>query len=71
MLSLEAFLSLYEDSKDRKWLDRAEAAGDFAESWIVFLADHINGKLVILNKPHVRIVAPQCWTTCACIMKDN
>lgn len=34
MLSLEAFLSLYEDSKDRKWLDRAEAAGDFAESWI-------------------------------------
>lgn len=34
LLSLEAFLALYEDSKDAKWLDRAEAAGDFAESWI-------------------------------------
>ena len=34
MLSLEAFLSLYEDKKDPKWLDRAKAAGDFAESWI-------------------------------------
>lgn len=33
MLSLEAFLSLYEDDKDPKWLDRAKAAGDFAESW--------------------------------------
>jgi hypothetical protein len=34
LLSLEAFLSLYEDGKDPKWLDRAKAAGDFAESWI-------------------------------------
>jgi hypothetical protein len=34
MLSLEAFLSLYEDSHEPKWLDYAEAAGDFAESWI-------------------------------------
>ncbi len=31
MLSLEAFLSLYEDKKDPKWLDRAkERRGDFA-----------------------------------------
>ena len=34
LLSLEAFMALYEDSHDPKWLDRAEAAGDFAESWI-------------------------------------
>lgn len=34
LLSLEAFLALYENSHDPKWLDRAEAAGDFAESWI-------------------------------------
>jgi len=34
LLSLEAFLALYEDSHDSKWLDYAEAAGDFAESWI-------------------------------------
>jgi len=34
LLSLEAFLALYEDSHDPKWLDHAEAAGDFAESWI-------------------------------------
>ncbi len=34
LLSPEAFLSLYEDNKDPKWLDRAKAAGDFAESWI-------------------------------------
>jgi hypothetical protein len=34
MLSMEAFLSLYEDNNDPKWLDRAKAAGDFAESWI-------------------------------------
>jgi hypothetical protein len=34
MLSLEAFLSLYESTKDSKWLERAETAGDFAESWI-------------------------------------
>ena len=34
LLSLEAFLALYEDSHDAKWLDHSEAAGDFAESWI-------------------------------------
>jgi hypothetical protein len=34
MLSMEAFLSLYDSSRDAKWLDRAKAAADFAESWI-------------------------------------
>jgi hypothetical protein len=34
LLSLEAFLALYEDSHDPRWLDYAQAAGDFAESWI-------------------------------------
>jgi hypothetical protein len=34
MLSMEAFLSLYDSTKDKKWLDRAKAAADFAESWI-------------------------------------
>jgi hypothetical protein len=34
MLSMEAFLSLYESTKDPKWLERAQAAGNFAESWI-------------------------------------
>lgn len=34
MLSLEAFLSLYEATHEPKWLERAEAAGSFAESWI-------------------------------------
>jgi hypothetical protein len=34
MLSLEAFLSLYDSTKDHKWLERAQAAADFAESWI-------------------------------------
>ena len=34
MLSLEAFLSLYETTKDAKWLQRAQTAGDYAESWI-------------------------------------
>ena len=34
MLSLEAFLSLYEATKEAKWLERAEAAGSYTESWI-------------------------------------
>ncbi len=34
MLSMEAFLSLYESTKEPKWLERAKAAADFAESWI-------------------------------------
>jgi hypothetical protein len=34
MLSMEAFLSLYDSTKDPKWLERAKAAADFTESWI-------------------------------------
>ncbi|HXR08459.1 MAG TPA: hypothetical protein VN765_14080 [Candidatus Acidoferrum sp.] len=34
MLSLEAFLALYENTKEAKWLERAETAGSYAESWI-------------------------------------
>ena len=34
MLSLLAFESLYDATKDPKWLKRAEAAGDYAETWI-------------------------------------
>lgn len=34
MLSMEAYLSLYEATKEAKWLERAQAAGNFAESWI-------------------------------------
>jgi hypothetical protein len=34
MLSMEAFLSLYEATKEPRWLTRAQAAGDFAETWI-------------------------------------
>jgi hypothetical protein len=34
MLSMEAFLSLYDSTKDSKWLDRAQTAATFAESWI-------------------------------------
>lgn len=34
MLSLEAFLSLYENTKDARWLERAETAGSYTESWI-------------------------------------
>jgi hypothetical protein len=34
MLSLEAYLSLYDSTKEPKWLERAKAAADFAESWI-------------------------------------
>ena len=34
MLSLEAFLALYEETKDRKWLSRAEVAANYAETYI-------------------------------------
>jgi hypothetical protein len=34
MLSMEAFLSLYDSTNEQKWLERAKAAADFAESWI-------------------------------------
>jgi hypothetical protein len=34
MLSMEAYLSLYDSTKEPKWLDRAKAAADYAESWI-------------------------------------
>jgi hypothetical protein len=34
MLSMEAFLSLYESTREIKWLQRAKAAADFTESWI-------------------------------------
>jgi hypothetical protein len=34
MLSLEAFLVLYENTKETKWLDYARTAGSYTESWI-------------------------------------
>ena len=34
MLSTEAFLALYENTKDKKWLEYAKTAGDYTESWI-------------------------------------
>jgi hypothetical protein len=34
MLSMEAYLSLYDSTKEPQWLERAKAAADFAESWI-------------------------------------
>lgn len=34
MLSMEAFLSVYEATKKNLWLKRAEAAADYTESWI-------------------------------------
>ena len=35
MLSMEAFLSLYDSTREPRWLERARAAADFAESWIL------------------------------------
>ncbi|MBN2425092.1 MAG: AGE family epimerase/isomerase [Calditrichaceae bacterium] len=34
MLSLEAFLSLYEVTGESKWLERAKAAADYTETWM-------------------------------------
>jgi hypothetical protein len=34
MLSMEAYLSLYDATREPKWLERAKAAANFAESWI-------------------------------------
>ena len=34
MLSMEAFLSLYEATRAPKWLERARAAADFTETWM-------------------------------------
>lgn len=34
MLGLEAFLSLYESTRETEWLERAQAAADFAETWM-------------------------------------
>lgn len=34
MLSMEAFLSLYESTKEQIWLERAQVAANFTESWI-------------------------------------
>lgn len=34
MLSMDAFLTVYEFTRDKKWLERADAAADYTESWI-------------------------------------
>src|ERR1039457_6133495 len=34
MLSMEAFLSLYDSTKDARWLERAQAAANYAETYI-------------------------------------
>ena len=34
MLSLEAFLALYEETKDARWLSRAQVAANYAETYI-------------------------------------
>lgn len=33
-LSLEAYLDLFENTKDHKWISRAKVAADFAETWV-------------------------------------
>jgi hypothetical protein len=33
-LSCEAYLALYEATKDKKWIERASKAADYAETWI-------------------------------------
>jgi len=33
-MALEAYLRIYEATQDSRWLERARAAGDFAETWI-------------------------------------
>jgi hypothetical protein len=33
-LSLEGYLALYDETREPKWLERARAAADFAETWI-------------------------------------
>lgn len=33
-LSLEAYLALYEETNDKQWLQRAQRAADFSETWI-------------------------------------
>lgn len=34
MLSMDAFLALYEETKEPRWLERAKVAGDYTETWI-------------------------------------
>jgi uncharacterized protein YyaL (SSP411 family) len=34
MLSMEAYLSLYDSTREPRWLERAKAAADFAETWM-------------------------------------
>jgi hypothetical protein len=34
MLSMDAFLALYESTREQRWLDRAKVAGNYAETWI-------------------------------------
>ena len=33
-LSLEAYLALYESTKEKVWLERAKVAADFSETWV-------------------------------------